>query len=86
MALGVPVVTSNVGGATNFFTSGMDSIITEVENPASTAEAIGKLISDEKRRVILIKNAFNTVKKYSVQKMAEDTSAYYKNKLKALSK
>ena len=86
MALGVPVVTSNVGGATNFFTSGMDSIITEVENPASTAEAIGKLISDEKQRVILIKNAFNTVKKYSVQKMAEDTSAYYKNKLKALSK
>ncbi len=86
MALGVPVITSNVGGATNFFTSGVDSIITEVENPVSTAQAIGKLISDEKHRELLIQNAFNTVKKYSVQKMADDTSAYYKYKLKPHSK
>lgn len=86
MALGVPVITSNVGGATNFFTSGVDSIITEVENPASTAQAIGKLISDEKHRELLIINAFNTVKKYSVQKMTDDTSAYYKYKLKPHSK
>ncbi len=86
MALGVPVITSNVGGAANFFTSGKDSIITEVENPGSTAEAIGKIISDEKQRELLIKNAFNTVKNYSVQRMAGETSVYYKNMLKALSK
>ena len=83
MALGVPVITSEVGGATNFFTSGLDSIITEVESPVSTAEAIAELISNENYREELIKNAFSTVKKYSVQTMANSTSEYYKRMLKS---
>lgn len=82
MALGVPFITSNVGGATNFFTSGYDSLITNVEDPASTANAIEQLINDEELRKNLINNAFITVKKYSVDAMAESTSKYYKNKLK----
>lgn len=82
MALGVPFITSNVGGATNFFTSGMDCFITELENPAATAEAIEKLINDENTREKLIKNAFETVKKYTVQNMALQTAEYYKKQLK----
>lgn len=81
MALGVPFITSNVGGATNFFTSGHDSIITIVEDPVSTADAIEMLLIDEDYRQKLINNAFDTVKKYSVQSMAESTARYYKNKL-----
>lgn len=81
MALGVPIITSNVGGATNFFTSGYDSIITNVEDPVSTSKAIEQLISNEEFRHNLITNAFETVKKYSVKLMAEKTAEYYKTKL-----
>ncbi len=82
MALGVPVITSNVGGATNFFTNDYDSLITNVEDTVSTAAAIEKLIIDESFRKSLINNAFNTVQLYSVKKMAEDTADYYKSKLR----
>jgi glycosyltransferase involved in cell wall biosynthesis len=81
MAIGVPFITSNVGGATNFFTSGCDSIITNVEDPEDTYKAIESLIINEELRKKLIINAFGTVKKYTVQKMAEQTSNYYKSKL-----
>lgn len=82
MALGVPFITTNVGGANNFFTSGVDCFITETANPTATAEAIEKLINDENLREKLIKNAFETVKKYTVQNMAKQTSDYYKKQLK----
>jgi glycosyltransferase involved in cell wall biosynthesis len=77
MALGVPVVTTDVGGVSNIFTSGYDAIITKVEDPEDTFKAIESLILDENLRRKLILNAFETVKKYDVKKMAIETARLY---------
>src|SRR4030095_8038297 len=77
MALGVPVIATRVGGANSFFSNEYDAVLTDVGNPASTALAIEKIITDETLREKLIKNAFETVKKYSIQKMAADTEKFY---------
>ena len=77
MALGVPVITSEVGGATNFFTNCFDSMITKSEDPVSTANAIEMLINDENLRKKIIVNAFSTVSRYTVKRMAEETAEYY---------
>ncbi|MCC6865878.1 MAG: glycosyltransferase [Ignavibacteria bacterium] len=81
MALGVPFISTNVGGATNFFTNEYDSLITNVEDPASTAKALEKLILDETFRRKIITNAFKTVRKYSVETMVNETALYYKKSL-----
>ncbi len=82
MALGVPVITSDTGGISNILTNGFDSLITRVGNTNDTFSAIESLILNESLRKKLILNAFDTVKKYSVQKMAENISKYYHYMLK----
>jgi glycosyltransferase involved in cell wall biosynthesis len=81
MALGVPVVTSDVGGINNIMTNEYDGMITAVDTPSSTMEAIEKLVSNDNLRETIIKNAFNTVQKYNVIKMAGDTANLYMKNL-----
>lgn len=81
MALGVPFITPDVGGATNFFTSGVDCMISRLEDSASTALAIETLIADKELRDNIIRNAFETVAKYPVQRMAKETGEFYCRRL-----
>jgi glycosyltransferase involved in cell wall biosynthesis len=82
MALGIPVITSEVGGATNFFKSGEDCIITELENPESTAAAIELLIENKDLRKKITAKAFKTVAEFTAQRMAEETGEFYVKNLK----
>ena len=77
MELGVPVITSNVGGASNFLTDGYDALITEVDNENSTAHAIERLKSDPEFRKNIAANARRTVKDYSIERMVRETSQFY---------
>ncbi len=82
MALGIPVISSDTGGISNILTNGFDSLITRVGNTDDAFKAIESLILDESLRKKLILNAFETVKKYTVQNMAVQTAQYYILKLK----
>lgn len=82
MALNVPVITSDVGGATNFLKNGFNALITPVDDPQETADAMEKLLTNDKLRTDIIKNAAETVKKYSIEKMVKDTSDFYIRNLK----
>jgi glycosyltransferase involved in cell wall biosynthesis len=77
MALGIPVITTDVGGINNILTDGHDSLITDCDSPESTAVAIEKLITDTKLRENIINNAMQTVQKFTVQRMAAETAAFY---------
>lgn len=80
MALGVPVITSEVGGTNNFFKNEFDILFTVPEDSISTMKAIDKLINDHKLRDTIVRNALDTVKKYTVMQMAENTARLYKLK------
>jgi glycosyltransferase involved in cell wall biosynthesis len=77
MALGIPVVTSDVGGATNFLRNGENALITAVGDHLSTAEAVKKLIEDENLRNRIIETAKEDVKYYNVARMAAETEKLY---------
>lgn len=77
MELGIPVITTDVGGASNFLTNEYNALITPVEDPQSTADAIEKLITNDKLRKDIIKNAAQTVKEYSIERMVKETSDFY---------
>lgn len=82
MALGVPVITSNVGGATNFLKDRHNALITEVEDHLSTANAIEDVISNTALRNTLIENGLKTVQDYSVERMARETVNFYLKNIK----
>jgi len=77
MALGVPVITTDTGGISNILKDKFDALITETGDPDSTFRAIESLITDEEYRKRIIENAFNTVKKFTVQNMAQNTEKFY---------
>lgn len=81
MALGIPVVASDVGGANNFFTNEYDILLTKVEDPLSTSQAIEKLIINKDLRQKLVNNAYQTVSKYTTQRMANETANFYISKI-----
>lgn len=81
MALGVPVITTNTGGISNILTNNLDSMITEVEDAEGTYKAMDSLLISEDLRKSLIENAFNTVKNFTVQQMADNTEKFYLSKI-----
>ena len=81
MALGVPIITSDVGGASNIFKNGYDAVITKVESSEDTYNAIDSVIANDKFRKNLIINAAKTLEKYTVLKMTANTSDFYKSKI-----
>jgi glycosyltransferase involved in cell wall biosynthesis len=77
MALGVPVITTDVGGISNIMKDGFDAIITQCDDPESTKDAIEKLLLDAELRKSIINNAFDTVRKYTVRNMVDNTMKLY---------
>src|SRR4030095_5252488 len=77
MALGVPVVATDVGGISNILTNEFDGMITPVDNPDSTMRAIEKLMVTDKLAESIRINALNTVQNYNVIKMAKETAYFY---------
>jgi glycosyltransferase involved in cell wall biosynthesis len=56
MAAGVPIVGTPVGGIPDFLTNGETGLFCKVRNPASIAEKINQILSDENLRQKLISN------------------------------
>ena len=81
MALGVPIITTDVGGISNFLMDKHNALITKVDDPDSTMKAIERLINDDRMRVNIINNARNTVSEYSIERMANETANFYMNNI-----
>ncbi|MEK7575764.1 MAG: glycosyltransferase family 4 protein, partial [Patescibacteria group bacterium] len=73
MALGVPVIASNIGGNTEIIRDGENGILIEYNAKEDLKNKIISLYNEEFFREKLIKNAKESVKKFSKEKMINDT-------------
>ncbi|MCI0619609.1 glycosyltransferase family 4 protein [Candidatus Wolfebacteria bacterium] len=72
MAAGVPVVATPVGGIPDFIEDGVTGVFAEAGNPASIAEAVGRVLTDKKLRAALVANGLKlTQEKYNWDIIAE---------------
>jgi glycosyltransferase involved in cell wall biosynthesis len=78
MALGVPVVATDVGGLGEVVTSNVNGVLVPPKKPEELAEAVCGLLKDPARAARLGREARDTVKaKFSVEKMVADYERLY---------
>jgi L-malate glycosyltransferase len=64
MALGLPVVSTNVGGIPYLLTDSENALLVDDNDEEEMVSAIKKLLNDEKFKNIIVKNARNLVEKF----------------------
>jgi len=80
MAHGVPIVSSDATCLSEIL--GDAAIYFDAKNPQDMAEKISKVLEDESLRQELISRGYEQIKKYSWQKMAEETLQVYQDAIK----
>jgi len=82
MSIGVPIISTKVGGIDNILEDGKTALLVEKENIEKIFEAMLKLVDDPLLRYKLASNSIEEVKNYSISKMVSETSALYLSKCK----
>ncbi|MDD2777322.1 MAG: glycosyltransferase family 4 protein [Methanocellales archaeon] len=82
MSSGLPVITTKLTGASEIMTDEYDGLLLNEVNPKEIAEKINLLISDEKLRKQLGRNARKTAEKLTWDKAARRTLEVYEEILK----
>jgi len=73
MAMGIPVITTNVGGNPELIENNKNGILVEYNNKEQLKSAILKLYRDKELRERLIQNAKEKVKEFSKERMINKT-------------
>jgi glycosyltransferase involved in cell wall biosynthesis len=81
MRAGVPVIATRVGGIPEVVIANKNGILVDPGNPKLLSAAIMKLLNDKKLQNKLIAGGRETVKDFSVTRMAQATSKLYKELL-----
>jgi len=81
MATGVPIIASDIPGTRSVIKNRYNGLLVE-PTPEKIAQAIDKLIKNPKLRERLAKNGLKEVKKYSWDKIVEQTEKVYEEVLK----
>jgi glycosyltransferase involved in cell wall biosynthesis len=82
MSCGLPVVATDIGGNNEVITSGVNGFLVPPKSPTAMAEAILKLLDDEKLRKKIGKAARETIeKRYTWDKIAGNTLECYESVL-----
>lgn len=81
MATATPIIASDIPGTRNVIKHGYNGLLVK-PTPSKIAEAIEKLIKNKKLREKLAKNGLKEVKKYSWDKILEQTEQVYREVLK----
>jgi glycosyltransferase involved in cell wall biosynthesis len=77
-----PIVSTETEGAKELLQNGRSGLIVPVQDPVRLAEAIGKLLADEKLRRELGKNSAQTAtEKFDLEKMIAETERLYRSLL-----
>ena len=77
MALGVPVVATNVGGIPEILEDNVSGILVEKNNPEQLAGAIVKVLEDEEIRKTIIENGREKAKRFTWEKMCGEIDRLY---------
>ena len=71
MARGVPIVATSVGGVPDVIRDEENGLLIPPANTEAIAEAVLRLVNDEKLRGRLVKNGLETVKEYTIEKQMD---------------
>jgi len=71
MARGVPIVATSVGGVPDVIKDEENGLLIPPANTEAIAEAVLRLVNDEKLRGRLVKNGLETVKEYTIEKQKD---------------
>lgn len=78
MALGVPVIASDIGGARSIIDSGVTGIVVPPGDPAALASALRSLVGDPDAALAMAARARAEVaRRFSIAKLADETLAAY---------
>jgi glycosyltransferase involved in cell wall biosynthesis len=78
MACGVPVVAARVGGLIDSVIDGVTGVHVPPRSPAALAQALTKLLSDDKQRLeIGLRGTRRANRRYGWARIASDTLAVY---------
>jgi len=84
MAVGKPIVASNIEGYASVMSDGVEGLLVPPKNVEKLAEALISLMSDESLRQQLGANGWNRVTEYSWENVAQRVLDYYVRVLKEL--
>lgn len=82
MAVGKPIVASNIKGYANVLTNGVEGLLVPPKNAEKLAEALISLMSDESLRQQLGANGWHRATEYSWESVAQRVLDYYVRVLK----
>ena len=82
MRANVPVIATRVGGIPEVITNNQNGILIDPGNHKVLASTIIRLLHNNKLQHKLIKNGIETVKKFSITKMVNETSQLYRTILR----
>jgi glycosyltransferase involved in cell wall biosynthesis len=74
MAVGVPVVTTRVGGNPEVIEDGVNGYLVHPDDQAALKERVSTLLGDVPLRTRLVQSAKRTVRKFSNERMIEETA------------
>jgi len=86
MAIGIPVVASNIDGPKEIITDSQNGLLFESENEYELSEKIKMLFNADNLRDRLVNNAFLSVHEYSIEKMYNKYLAVYNDLVRARAK
>ena len=81
MAVGVPVVTTDVGGSSEIVEDGVNGFVVPPEDPHALATAMIKILTDNNLRKKMKLEGLKKVREFSVDIMVEKTESLYKSLL-----
>jgi glycosyltransferase involved in cell wall biosynthesis len=81
MALGVPVIASNINGITDLVETEKEGLLVPSKDSNALAEAIEKLYKDKALQASLAKNAKEKIKQFDTKVIAKQWKVYYKEML-----
>jgi len=77
MALGLPVIHTDVGGLSNVIRDGIDGLIIQTGNIVEIKDAMKKIATDTELYNKLQKNSLKRIEEYSIQKMVDEYARLY---------
>lgn len=78
MACGIPIISTDTGGSKEILKNEENCLLFEKKSSQDLADKIDRLLRDSSLRKRLTENAFETIKEYSLDKMADKIENYLK--------
>lgn len=79
MAIGLPVIVTDVGGISNVIKNDINGILVKEESPEDIKNAILSIVLSDNKYKILKENAYKSIENYSLKKMVDDYMSFYDN-------